>query len=77
MPVLEEFAQNIWIYNGPPVDFYGLDFPVRMTVIKLKSGDLFVHSPISPTPQMLQEVVSLGEVKYIVSPNKIHHLFHG
>ena len=77
MPVLEQFAQDIWVANGPPVNFYGMDYPIRMTIIKLVNGDLFVHSPISPTPEILQEVVSLGEVKFIISPNKIHHIFLG
>ena len=81
MTTLEPFAEDIWIANGPPVDFYGMDFPVRMTVIRLPSGGpddrIFIHSPISPTPELLQEVVALGEVAFIVSPNKIHHLFLG
>ena len=81
MTALEKFAENIWIADGPPVDFHGHDYCVRMTVIRLTAGprgdEVFIHSPISPTPEILQEVVGLGEVAYIVSPNKIHHLYLG
>ena len=75
--MLEEFAQDIWIAEGPPVDFYGFKYPVRMTVIRLADEKLFVHSPIAPTPELLQQVVALGDVYYIVSPNKLHHLYLG
>lgn len=81
MTALKNFAENIWIADGPPVNFYGMDYPVRMTVIRMTSGprgdEVFIHSPIEPTPELLQEVVALGEVTYIVSPNKIHHLYMG
>lgn len=77
MSALKIFAENIWIADGPAVDFYGFDYSVRMTVIRLEDGTLFVHSPISPTPELLKDVVDLGDVRFIVSPNKIHHLFLG
>ncbi|VAW02026.1 hypothetical protein MNBD_ALPHA08-1432, partial [hydrothermal vent metagenome] len=31
MTALEQFADNIWIADGPPVDFHGFDYSVRMT----------------------------------------------
>ncbi len=81
MTALVQFAENIWTADGPSVNFYGMNYPVRMTVIRLTCGfrgdEIFVHSPISPTPELLQEIVALGEVTYIVSPNKIHHLYLG
>ncbi|GAQ89897.1 hypothetical protein KFL_005740080 [Klebsormidium nitens] len=40
---------------------------VRMTVIKLKSGGLWVHAPIAPTEECVRLIKELGEpVKYIV-----------
>jgi hypothetical protein len=46
-----------------------------MTVIRLRSGALWVHSPIEPTPGLLAELSSLGEVRYVLAPNRTHHLF--
>ncbi len=74
---LTEFDRDIWTADGPAVDFYGFAYPVRMTVIRLDADRLFIHSPIKPTPELRQQVEKLGEVAFLVSPNKIHHLFMG
>ncbi len=71
------FAKDIWICEGLPVNFYGFDYPTRMTIIKLENDELFIHSPIAPTKEILAEIDKLGEVAFLVSPNKIHHLFLG
>jgi Domain of unknown function (DUF4336) len=46
-----------------------------MTVVRLRDGSLWVHSPISPTPDLIDDLRSLGTVRYVVAPNKSHHLF--
>lgn len=48
-----------------------------MTVVRLASGFLLVHSPIRPTNAMREELSGLGEVRFIVAPNKYHHLYAG
>ena len=46
--------------------------PVRMTVVKLDSGGLFVYAPVAPTAECLRLVAELealhGEVKHILLP---------
>ena len=46
-----------------------------MTVICLCSGKLWIHSPLKISDSLIEEVTALGDVKYLVSPNKLHHLF--
>jgi hypothetical protein len=46
-----------------------------MTVIRLESGRLILHSPINMTDETVNEIEKLGSVDYIVSPNNFHHLF--
>ena len=46
-----------------------------MTVVRLRDGSLWVHSPISPTRELIGELQKLGTVRYVVAPNKTHHLF--
>lgn len=42
---------------------------IRMTVVKLRDGSLFVHAPVAPTKECIRLVEELGcPVKYIVLP---------
>ena len=68
-------GKNIWIYEGSTVNFYGFDFPTRMTVIKLNDNSLWIHSPEKLNNELKNELEKLGEIKHIISPNKLHHLF--
>lgn len=69
------FAADLWIAEGPTVSFFGFPYPTRMAVIRLGNGELFVWSPIALTEQLKREVDALGTVRYLISPNKLHHLF--
>lgn len=53
----------------------GIPFGTKMTVVKLSSGDLWLHSPVNPNIQMFNNVSSLGQVSCLVAPNKLHHLY--
>jgi hypothetical protein len=48
--------------------------PLRMTVVRLDGGDLWVHSPIAAQGDLVDEVAALGPVRYLVAPNRLHHL---
>jgi hypothetical protein len=70
---LREFAPGVHLLEST-VRFYGVRVQTRMTVIQLSGSRLFVHSPVgldAPTRGTLDD---LGEVAFVVSPNKIHHL---
>ncbi len=74
---LKPVAPDIWIVDGPieKMRQFGLSipFPTRMTVIRLPGRQLFVHSPVKPDEALFQLIADLGEVKHLVSPNKIHY----
>ena len=72
---LEELAENIWIYEGETVSFFGLPYSTRMTVIRLMDNKLWIHSSEKITSGLKEELARLGEVAYLVSPNKLHHLY--
>ncbi|MEJ2377720.1 MAG: DUF4336 domain-containing protein [Pseudolabrys sp.] len=74
---LKPVVGDIWIVDGPVI-CYGfpwpkMPFPTRMTMIRLASGDLFVHSPTPLTPALRAEIERLGPVRFIVGPNRIHY----
>lgn len=74
--MLEPWSENIWIATRP-VKFFGVETGSRMTVVKLSSGGLFVHSPVALDAQMRRDVDALGEVRAVVAPSLFHHLYVG
>jgi hypothetical protein len=71
---LQSFGPNIWFANQP-LRFWGLEVGTRMTVIRLADNELAVISPIRLTTQLIADLQGLGEVAYIIAPNRYHHLF--
>lgn len=57
------------------IKFGPLRLSTRATFVKLNSGDLWVHSPVPVTERMFRQLVEIGPVKFVVAPNKAHHLF--
>ena len=75
MSFLQKIDDDIWIYDGSTVSWYGMPYTTRMTIVRLKSGEIWIHSPEEIVNGFLSEIQKLREIKYLVSPNKIHHLF--
>ena len=76
--MLKEFGPNIWIAEGPAVKAAaGFDYPTRMAVIRLTSGDLVLWSPTALSDDLRAEVEALGAVRYLLPPNSLHHTFLG
>jgi hypothetical protein len=79
--VLKPVGADLWVVDGPIVRMAylgrSIPFPTRMVVVRLKSGDLFLWSPIEPDIGLLSQVDALGPVKHLVSPNKIHYAHIG
>lgn len=73
--VLKPVGKDIWIVDGPEIKFFGMPFTTRMTVIRLKNGDIFIHSPIKPELELVEALKALGPIKHLVSPNWIHYAF--
>ena len=64
----------VW-HAQQPLKFGPISLTTRMTVVRLRDGSLWVHSPIFPTQELIDELQKLGAVRYVVAPNKTHHLF--
>ena len=73
---MEQLHSDIWIADAP-LRFLGLEVGARMTVIRLPSEALLLHSPIAPSAELVRDVLALGPVAYLVAPNRFHHLFVG
>ncbi|MCB1318983.1 MAG: DUF4336 domain-containing protein [Leptospiraceae bacterium] len=75
--MLQEIASNIWTLDGDPIRFFGIPFPIRMTVVRLPDNRLWLHSPVAYSESRAEQVAALGRVSYIVAPNSFHHLYIG
>jgi hypothetical protein len=53
----------------------GFRYGTRSAVIRLSDGGLFIWSPIKLNEAVRAEVNKLGEVRHLVPPNSLHHLF--
>ena len=73
--MLEQVHDALWIAEGEIVSFFGLPYPTRSVVARLANGDLWVWSPVKLTADLRNEVDSVGSVRHLVSPNKLHHLY--
>ena len=73
---LREIDQDLWVADRPQA-FYGLPVGTRMTVIRLPGRRLLLHSPVVLDSELTAALDALGEVRYAVAPNRVHHLYAG
>ncbi len=74
--MLRELASDLWVTERP-LRFAGVEVGTRMSVIRLRDGGLFVHSPVLPDPDLRKELDALGPVRFVAAPNRFHHLYVG
>lgn len=72
---LNKIAENIWCLEGGPVSMFTIPFQTRMTIIRLKNDDLWLHSPVAINENRLEEINKIGKVSHLIAPNNLHHLF--
>lgn len=64
---------QIWLC-AYPVRLAGTFFEARMTVIRVGSGKIMLHSPCHISPALAKEISALGPVSAICVPGNFHHL---
>jgi hypothetical protein len=75
--MLQSFGEEIWLADGPTTSVAGFRYPTRMAVIRLSGGALFIWSPVPLSEAIRTAVEALGDVRYLIAPNALHHLFLG
>lgn len=73
MTQLLSIAPELWTI-ARPLRFFGVETGCRMTVVRLRDGGLFVHSPIPRYPALAAELDALGPVRAVAAPSLFHHL---
>ncbi len=72
--MFEKLDDELWVYDEP-LKLAGILLGHRMTVVRLPSGGLWVHSPVELTPDIRRCIDELGSVAYVVGPNCVHDLY--
>lgn len=73
---MRELAPDLWVVEREQA-FYGLEVGTRMTVIRLADGSLLLHSPVVLDGALRAELDAKGAVRFVVAPNRVHHLYAG
>lgn len=75
--MLRQLAPELWVADQQQ-RFLGIEIGARMTVVRLAGSRLLLHSPISHSRELAEQVERLGSPTFIVAPNRFHHLYvHG
>jgi len=72
--MLTPIAPGIW-HAQRGFTVAGMAMTATMTVVQLADGGLWLHSPIQIDDALRAELAAIGDVKFVVAPNKAHHLF--
>jgi hypothetical protein len=69
---LPAFAESVYVVEGPWVRDLGLWFPTRMTVVRLRSGGLWIESPVAVSSAVREQIMALGPVRELVAGTPRH-----
>lgn len=72
---MEQLAEDIWTHDDVFTAFAGTQLRVRMTIVKLSSGRLWLHSPTPLSQDLQRQIDNIGLVQYLVAPNNLHNLW--
>ena len=65
-------ADNLWVVDSGPLRAFGIPLPVRMTVLRLETGEVWLHSPTRFTPELRAALERIGPIRHLVAPNSAH-----
>lgn len=68
----KQVAPDVWVVDSGPQRVLRLSLPVRMTVLRLEDGGLWLHSPTRHTPRLAAALTELGPIRHLVAPGTAH-----
>lgn len=73
MSLLKIVAPEVWECSQP-LRVAGAEIGHRMTVVRLGSQGLWVHSPVAWSDDLGEELARLGTVRHVLAPSRLHDL---
>ena len=71
---MKGIGKNIWVHDDA-MSLAGKQLGLRMTIVKLSNGGLWVHSPTALSPELIEEMDELGSVSFIVGASNGHNIW--
>ncbi|KAI6159117.1 hypothetical protein EDD17DRAFT_1702641 [Pisolithus thermaeus] len=75
--VIREVTKGVWTFSRPFARYGVLPMGGRSTAIKLSDGGVWVLASTPLTEETKRKIDELGQVKYIINADAVHHLFLG
>ncbi|TCZ62938.1 DUF4336 domain-containing protein [Roseicella aquatilis] len=72
LDVPKPVAEGVWVVDSGPMRLLGMPVPLRMTVVRLADGGLWLHSPVRYTTGLAAALQMLGPIRHLVSPGTAH-----
>jgi hypothetical protein len=72
---MEQLHEGVWVHQDA-LKIGPIDGTIRMTVVRLASGGLWVHSPTPLSQDLKSQIDDLGPVTDLVAPNNGHNLYY-
>ena len=73
---MRQIYEKLWVHEDS-MKIGPVDLPLRMTIVQLNSGDLWIHSPTAISGVLKDSVDALGPVAAVLAPSNGHHLWLG
>ena len=71
---MKKIGADIWVHEDA-MTLMGMKLRLRMTIVKLANGGLWIHSPTALSPELKEETAQLGSVRFIVGASNGHNLW--
>lgn len=76
LDTLKPVARDVWIVDSGPLHAFGLlPLPVRMCVVRLSDGALWLHAPTRYDADLHRALLRIGPIRHLVAPNVAHWSF--
>jgi Domain of unknown function (DUF4336) len=75
LDVLKAVAEGVWIVDSGPLVGYGRALPLRMTVVRLSGGGLWLHSPTRFDGELKRALEAIGPIRHLVAPDIAHWIY--
>ncbi|WDE07188.1 DUF4336 domain-containing protein [Thalassomonas viridans] len=69
---MRNIGEDIWVHEDVMI-MAGAPLRLRMTIVRLSDGRLWLHSPTALSPALKQEVEALGPVTFLVGASNGHN----